>query len=429
MASLTQLRANLPTERSAGAAARVLDLIWPSTCLAAFLGLFAAWYLHLLEVPFAPIAAALTVAIVVHFAAFWILDTGAGQRAMPAVLTLVHVTGILALAYVWFLIGGPDVPAFLTFFALPMAAAAMAVGRWARLAAVSGTLLVLGLIVLLRAPELRWYFERLGLPMEALEHLPASLRSDSVHLDAVRSTAGMTMLSGLLGLSSLICVGLLSGRLAEEVLGLQHRLRRTVAALRGKRDLSFDLLNDSPLGEALLLADNGQLIFANDQYRSHRLEFPEVIQSRITGEGGRVRCSVRDEQGRLRSAIAHVRHLERDGARIAHVSIEDRSDVRQLAAALDCLADLIVIVDSADSIVYANVEARARFPQVQLGSSASSLNDPHLPNGWWRTARDTTAQRDLEIAGERFRGAVTHRRQDGDDAGLTVLALRKEARA
>src|SRR5580700_1097423 len=146
MSSEAQPSTTLTTETSPGAAARILDLVWPSTCLAAFLGLFAAWYLRLLEVPFAPIATALTAAIMVHFAAFSLLESETAPRTRAVVLAAVHVTGVLALGYVWFLIGGPDIPAFLVFFAFPVAAAAMTVGRWARLATVAGTLLVLGLI-------------------------------------------------------------------------------------------------------------------------------------------------------------------------------------------------------------------------------------------------------------------------------------------
>jgi|HubBroStandDraft_1064217.scaffolds.fasta_scaffold19846_1 PAS domain-containing protein len=427
MSSEAHPRAVLTADGSAGAAARIMDLVWPSTCLAVFLGLFGAWYLHLLEIPFTPVAAALCVAIGVHFIGFWILENGVGRRGATAVLAFVHATGVLALAYVWFVIGGPEIPAFLIFFALPVAAAAMTVGRWGRLATVGGTLLLLGLIVLLRASELRWYFERLGLPMETLDRLATMLRSDSVQLEGTRSAAGMTMFSCLLGLTSLICIGTLSGRLAEEALGFQQRLRRTLAALRGRRDLSLDLLNGSPLAEALLLADNGQLVFANTRFQALRLEFPEVVESRVRGDGGRVRCRLRDEEGRLRAAVAHVRHLERDGARIAHVSIEDRGDIRQLAAALDCLADMIVIIDAAEAIAYANAEAQARFPEARVGCPASALNDPNLPNGWWRTAAGTSTPRDLRIGPDRFRGAVTHRREDAGDAALTVVALRREA--
>ena len=427
MSSAAQPSTTLTTETSPGAAARILDLVWPSTCLAAFLGLFAAWYLRLLEVPFAPIATALTAAIMVHFAAFWLLESETAPRTRAIVLAAVHVTGVLALGYVWFLIGGPDIPAFLVFFAFPVAAAAMTVGRWARLATVAGTLLVLGLIVLLRASELRWYFERLGLPMDAVEFLASILRTNASHLDASRSIAATTLLSSVLALASFACIGVLSGRLAEEALEFQHRLRRTVAALRSRRDISLDLLNDSPLGEALLLADNGQMLFANARYRSCRPEFPEVIQSRVTGEGGRIRCALRDEEGRLHSAVAHVHHFERDGTRIAHVSIEDRSEIRQLAAALDCLAHLVIVIDSTDVIRYVNLEARSYFPEAQPGSATACLNHPNLSEGWWRTARDTSSPRDLQIAGVRFSGVVVHRADGANGPGLSVIALSRGA--
>ena len=405
--------------------AMAADVAWPLTCTTIFLGLFALWYLRLLDIPFAPIALALTAAIGVQFGAFWILEGAGRPGALPLAITVVHLVGVGVLGLTWVLIGGNGSTAFLLFFAAPVAAAAIALRGWVRLFNVVATIAMIALLALLQQPSVKWSLARRGLSTAWLDFL--SFGGGAVADGAQREPEAAIAIV-LIGAAALSCIAIFAARMAGTAGRLQERLRRTVWALRERHGRSLDALSASPFAEALVLPDSGQVVFANARFRALQLSYPDLLQARVAaGVDGSVECSFRDQHGMLHTAIAHIRHAAHDGGRVARISLEDRSELRRLVVATDCLTDLLILIDPAERIAYLNAATLRFFPEARLEGPAAALNRPDLPDGWWRTAPATTVPRNLELPGERLVGTVSHRPAAANAEALIVIALRRNS--
>ncbi|MGH8699768.1 MAG: hypothetical protein ACREVR_01145, partial [Burkholderiales bacterium] len=136
---------------------RVFDDVWLVTLFVVLLAIAVPWFLRLLDVPLGPVAWSLF-----GFGALYLVLSLWGDRlespaVMLAIIGLVQATGVLFLGLVWHLAGGAQNPVFLLAFAVPVVAGGMLLPHWqAHATAVLSVLTVLT-VVLMNAPELRWY--------------------------------------------------------------------------------------------------------------------------------------------------------------------------------------------------------------------------------------------------------------------------------
>ena len=425
---------------------RALDIVWPLIYVTTLLAVFLPWYLRLAEIEFAPIAWLVFAATSGYVLLSWLLELVDRTRVTTAGILTAHFLGVLVLGVIWFKLGSLHAPGFLLFFALPVLAGGIVLTRWGRPLTICITLAVVLTAAALQSPSLRWYGHQLGLPLDWLEVPAAWLGSGRT--EAQSSVApGVALVSLLLSAAALLAIDVCAGHLAVWPRQLHARLRRMIGALRQTEELALELMRSSPLPEAVVFADSGQIMLVNDCFRTTfglngveadprglfdvvRFRFPEPLQALVGGRDGSAECSYHAVDGHVHSAIAHVRHAEHQGEKVARISLENRTTEHRLAAALDALDDVVIITDAADLIVHANPTARRIFPEAMPGTpAATALQRPDLPQAWWNAPPETIVPRQLSLGGEELRGRVAHRAADPHVGATTVITLTRKERA
>lgn len=416
------------------------EWVWPMTFIAVLVALWIPWYLRALDVDIGAITWLLTVATGVHLlsapAAARIRDT----RAHDGAILALHALSFLVLGAVWIILGTMDVPLFVIFFAPPIIAAPMIRDLWGRAAAFGVALLVLLLAALLASPSLRWFGGQLGIPLGYLE--PIARRLTSLGVPAEQNVAP-TASAISLGLAAVALTALYAG--ASGFAAANRRtiewLNRTIAALRKDSGLALELLQSSPLPEALVLPESARIVIVNDRFRSVfaagaleveglrltdlvKLQFPEALERLVHSGDGTVDGSCPGSDGRIRDVRVHVRRSKHEEANVARVSFQDRTAERQFEGALDTLEIILLVLGADETLVYANAAARSLFAEAEPGAVAASvLRHADLPNSWWRAPDEGSIRREIAIAGNIYRGKVFCRRPEGLAEPFTVIAL------
>jgi PAS domain-containing protein len=419
---------------------RAVELVWPLTLIAILVALWVPWYLRLLDIDIGRVAWLLALTAGVHILLAPVLARGSATRMGAVVLLAIHGLSLLLLGIVWMLLGAMNQPLFLLFFAAPVLVAPTVRSAWGRATAFGLALAVVILTALVSSPSLRWYGAQIGLPLAILE--PVSALLPSLGAPAEQSIAPT---------AALVSIGLFAAALAalytcaSSLTAASRRgtagLRESLLILSKDKGLALELLDSSPLPEALVLPENTRIVRVNDRFRSAfgsegaltqglrlsetvKLQFPEALERLVLSGDGVLDARYTAADGRLREARIHVRRSRHEDAHVARVSFEDRTAVRLLEGALDAVDDVLLLLDADETLVYANTAARTLFPAAVSGASAAALlRRADLPETWWRAPLDASFPRQLSISGTEYRGKVCSRRLDGLSEPFTVIAL------
>jgi PAS domain-containing protein len=417
-----------------------VELVWPLTLIAILAVLWVLWYLRLLDIDIGRIAWLLALAAAVHILLAPVLARGSGARMGAVVLLAIHGLSLLLLGIVWMLLGAMNQPLFLLFFAAPVLVAPTVRGAWGRATAFGLALAVVILTALLSSPSLRWYGAQIGLPLTILDPVSALLSSLGTPAEqSIAPTAALVSI-GLFAAALAALYTCASGLTAASRRGTDW-LRESLVILSKDQGLALELLDSSPLPEALVLPESARIVRVNDRFRSvfasdgasmqglHlservKLQFPEVLERLVQSGDGVLDARYTAPDGRLREARVHVRKSRHEDAHVTRVSFEDRTAVRLLEGALDAVEHVLLLLDVDETLVYANTAARALFPVAVSGTKAMAfLRRTDLPETWWRTPLDTCFPRQLSISGTEYRGKVCSRRLDGLSEPFTVILL------
>jgi PAS domain-containing protein len=430
----------IPSDASPAPAERALESVWPMTFIAALVALWTPWYLRALDVDIGRIAWLLTLATGAHIIAWPLLADIRDTRVGSAALLTLHGLSLLVLGVVWILLGAMKMPLFLIFFAPPILAAPAARGVWERTTAFGLALPILLLAALLASPSLRWYGAQLGLPLTLLDPISARLGSFGAPSEENVAPTAAAVSLGLVG-AALAALYACASTFAAANRGAIEWLHQTIATLRKDKGLALELLQSSPLPEALVLPESARIVLVNDRFRSMfasaasategarlqelvKLQFPETLERLVQSGDGTVDGRCPGPDGRLREVRMHVRRSKHEEAHVARVSFEDRTAERQLEGVLDTIEVILLVLDGDGALLYANTAARAVFYKAARGAAAASaLHRPELPDRWWRAPEETTVPRQISISGKGYRGTVSCRKLDGLGEPFTVIAL------
>ena len=133
----------------------LLDDTWLLTIFAILLATVVPWLVSALDINFVAACLGLLALGAIHIS-FTIVGKPARAGERRPLLTLLHVAGILIVGFIWLNAGGLQNPAFLMVFVLPVVGAIF-LSRWQPYLMALLAILVIGVVALAQAPELRWY--------------------------------------------------------------------------------------------------------------------------------------------------------------------------------------------------------------------------------------------------------------------------------
>lgn len=398
----------------------LLDDLWLLTIFAVLFATAVPWLVSGLAIDLIAVAGGLVVLGAIHVA-LAALASNAPARGRR-LLTALHLSGVLAIAYIWPHAGGLQNPLFLAVFALPIVSSIF-LSRWHPYFVAALAAAVVVLIAAVEAPELRWY-------APGVDALAGWLQK----LLGVGSGSGALPFAGFYAPSDYFVVLLevfvtvmLACAVAAEYLGtVFERLHGQVAAAlveaeRGQQ-LWSAILEQLPLEALVVDADTCEICFASgaaharfeaadggligrDLFEVLRFSYPELVHELVSGSGGVAKPCMLRLGGRLAVAEIRVQHLAQKGRRLALVILEDVTESFCVKAALDVSEHAAIVVDAQGRVRTWNRPAAALFPDLAPDTEVARLL-PELPSTtrWWdpglggrRKAHVTVTQRVYQL--------------------------------
>ena len=330
-------------------------------------------------------------------------------------LTLMDVTGVILIGYIWQHVGALQNPAFLTVFVLPVIGASF-LSRWHPylMAAVSvGVVLV---VALAQAPELRWY-------ASGLLGSDAWLTWLFGHQSAVaqQSFPGFSAPSSfLIVLLEVFSIGLFACAVAAEYVSIVfERLSAHTALARTEaeraQELWSDLIEHLPLPALLIDPASLRIVACSDfagtylgggemplegrnLFKALCFSYPDIVYELIVGSGGAVPLTVIRVADQPRVTQVRVLHVLHHGHRLALLTIEDATEAFCLRAALDTSEYAALVIDAQGRLLAFNKPAKWLLAGAEVGADAARLlAQPNSSQRWWEPGLSNRRKMHIEI--------------------------------
>ncbi|HEY6484000.1 MAG TPA: PAS domain-containing protein [Steroidobacteraceae bacterium] len=394
----------------------LLDDVWLMTIVAILLATGIPWFASGFQVAIGRASWGLLALGGVHIA-FTLLAAPTRPHGpwRDRTLTLLDVAGVVLIGYIWQHVGALQNPLFLTVFALPVIGAIF-LSRWHPYLIAVISILVVTIVALSQAPELRWY--------------ASGIFGSEVWLNWLfgpQSAVAQPSFSGfyapssyLIVLLEVFAILLLACAVAAEYVGTiferlnAHIVMARTEAERGQ-ELWASLIERLPLPAILVDPDTLRIVASSEQASSYlrsgemplegrslfealQFSYPDIVQELIVGSDGGAPLTVIRIADQLHVTQARVLHIAHKGRRLALLTVEDATEVFCLKAVLDTSEYAALVIDARGRVLTFNKPAVGLFGSAEEGMDAAQLlpqPDGGLP--WWEPGLTGRRKMHIEI--------------------------------
>ena len=420
----------------------LLDDTWLLTIFAILLATVVPWLVSSLDINFVAACLGLLALGAIHIS-FTTIGKPARVAERRALLTLLHVAGIVVVGFIWLNAGGLQNPAFLIVFALPVVGAIF-LSRWQPYLMALLAIVVAGVVALAQAPELRWYVPGLNAVGASLAALLGQQGASSTFPGFYAPSAYYAVMLQVFAILAFSCA------VAAEYLGtIFERLHSHVDVARAEAERGQEfwttLVEAMPFPALLIDSDTLQIVCASHRsarfhnvesatgrtlFETIRFSYPEMVQELIAGTGGVVPLSMIKVDDRLRATEVLVRHLAQTGRRFALVVIQDKTEEFTAHAALDVSGQAMLVIDSQGRLLAFNKPAQALFTALDKDADAAELLSFNgMPPRWWEPGLTGRRKMHIEIGPRVYQVTCSASPLPGEDERLYVVAFLPMGRA
>jgi hypothetical protein len=394
----------------------LLDDLWLLTIVAILVASGVPWLTSGFEVDVEKASWGLLVLGGVHVAfSMLVSPTRPRGRWQETALTLLDICGVIVVGFIWQHVGALQNPLFLMVFVLPVVGAIF-LSRWHPFLIAAVSVLVVGVVALSQAAELRWYAS-------------AFIGGDAwlTWLFGRQYTVPQPSFAGfyapwnyLLVLLEVFAILLFACAVAAEYIGsIFERLNAHIVMARTEvergQELWASLIQRLPL-PALLVDPHTLRIDASSEFASSYLRagempldgrnlfealqfaYPETVQALIAGSDSGAPLTVIRVGDQLRVTRVRVLHVAQKGRRLALLTIEDTTEVFCLKAALDNAEYAALVLDARGRLLAFNKPALGLFGGAAVGADAALLVPPTVAGPrWWEPGLTGRRKMHLEI--------------------------------
>jgi PAS domain-containing protein len=413
---------------------RTLDAVVVLTIALAITAAAVPWFLRVSNLDFAPAVRGAFLLALGYAAAAAATDRLRSRRGLAAALALLQVAGVVALALLWHLVGGVEIPMFLLAFFLPVAGAAMLVPGWPSFAIALLSVASAVVVAVAESPGLRFDLAQMGLPLEpVLRFLPAARTAAGGFGPASRpSDPLVALIAFALLLPAFAAVARVVARSSR---ALESRTRAALAVLDPADNLFGAVARASGEPAVLVLADSGQVVRASETFRERMLLHGEDLPGRdvfdlvrflepakvrvLLAKGGELPFCFYDVGREPRVARLRVDAVSHRGARYANLVLHELIDLFYLKAALDGTGEPLLLIGPDERLRYFNLAASRLFGDLHFGQEAGPL----LGEGDWRADARPPAARRVQLGGRSYSAVAVEVRTPETVEPLTILRL------
>jgi PAS domain-containing protein len=392
----------------------LLDDIWLLTIVAILIATGVPWFVNGFEAEIGTATWGLLALGAIHIA-FTLLasPTPSHGRWRDRALTLLDIIGVVLIGFIWQHVGALQNPLFLAIFALPVIGAIF-LSRWHPYLIAAVSVVVVAIVALSRAPELRWVASGLF----GADTWLSALFGRQVAAAQPSFSGFYAPSSYLLVLLEVFTIAIFACAVAAEYLGTiferltaQSLLARSEAE-RGQ-ELWASMVERLPLPALLIETDTLRVVATSefaikylgceaDSPEGHglfevvRFSYPDIINELIVGSVSTSPVTAIRVDDQLRLTQLRVLHLAHKGRRLSLLTFEDATEVFCLKAALDTSEYAAVVVDARGRVLAFNKLIVGLFGGAVTGADVAQWlpqADPGLR--WWEPG--LTGRRKLHI--------------------------------
>jgi PAS domain-containing protein len=422
----------------------LLDDTWLLTIFGILIATTLPWVVSAFDVNFLAASLGLLALGAIHIA-FSMLSRPARAGERPALMTALHVAGVLIVGFIWMQVGGLQNPGFLMVFALPVVGAIF-LSRWQPYLMALLAVVVVGAVALAQVPELRWYAPGLNTAGAWL----ATLLGQEAAAANAPFRGFYAPSSYFVVLLEVFAILVFACAVAAEYLGtIFERLYTNVdlARVEAERGQQFwaTLIEELPLPALMVDIDTMQIVCASEEaarfcatepesgrdlFETIRFSYPEMIQEPIAKAGGVVPLSMIQVGDRLIATEIRVQHMAQKGRRLALVVIHDKSEEFTVRAALDASGQAALVIDAQSRILAFNKPALSLFPGIEKDVDASQLLSlTGTPERWWEPGITGRRKSHIEITPRIYEVTSSASPLPGEEEQLYVVTFLPVARA
>lgn len=397
-----------------------------------------------LEIDFAVCALGLLALAVIHVGfAVVAARMAARPELRTRLLSILHLLGVITVAFVWQRAGGLQDPLLLAVFVLPVIGAVF-ISRWQPYVTAAVSIVAVAVMAAGQGPAAAqppWYVPGLSAVAQWLSSIGSLSGGAGRPFAAFYAPAGYYAV--LLQVFAVVLFGCAVA--AEYLRTVYDRLNAQVAMARSEtlrsRGLWSALVEELPLAAALIDAETHEILCASAIARAKwgtrggaiagrrllevlQFSYPEAIEALIGGRDGVEPLCIIHLGGELRATEVRVQHIAQDGRRLALVTVSDTTEALCVRAALDAAEYAALVVDASGRVLAINRPARAVFPEAKPGGEVSRL----VPEGgagtsWWDPGMSRCKRMHLTVARRVYRVTATPVTLPGEEQRLYVIAF------
>ncbi|MGH8139232.1 MAG: hypothetical protein ACREVV_13720 [Steroidobacteraceae bacterium] len=430
----------------------LLDDIWLLTIGAILIATGVPWFASGFEVEIGTASWGLLALGGIHIAFTMLASpTRSHGRWRDRTLTILDVAGVILIGFIWQHVGALQNPMFLTVFALPVIGAIF-LSRWHPYLIAIVSVLVVGVVALIQAPELRWYASGL-------------FGNDDwfTRLFGQASAAAQPSFSGfyapssyLLVLLEVFAIVLFACAVAAEYVGTiferlnAHIVMARTEAERGQ-ELWAGLIERLPVPALLIDPDTLRVVASSEfaiiylragelplegrnLFEALQFSYPDIVQELIVGSDGGAPLTVIRIADQLRVTQVRVLHVAHKGRRLALLTIEDATEVFCLKAALDTSEYAALVIDARGRVLAFNKPAAGLFGggelAVEVGVDAATLlSQPEAGLRWWEPGLTGRRKMHIEIGPRIYQVTSSAIALAGEEERIFTVSFLPVARA
>jgi PAS domain-containing protein len=425
----------------------LLDDIWLLTIVAILLAIGIPWLSGGFEVRVWVAGWALLALGAIHVAFTFLASRASPGRWHDFALTLLNAIGVMLIGFVWAHVGAFQNPLFLMVFVLPVFGSIF-LSRWHPFLIALLSILVVGIVALSRAPELRSYasgFLGTGVWLAKLFGRQG--------LDTEGSFAGFYAPTGyLVTVLEIFAIVLFACAVAAEYIGaIFERLLANSMMARSEsekaQELWASLIERLPVPGVLIDPASLRIVGCSDAARTYlksgevslegrgifevaRFSFVDLVQELIAGAVGTASVTaihIADEVRLTQVRVLPVIHKKR---RLALLTLEDVTEAFCLRAAWDTSEYAALLVDALGRIRAFNKPAAALFGGVKVGVNAEQLLSQLVAGlPWWEPGLTRRRKMHIEIDSRIYEVTSSEIVLPGEEQRLYSVSLLPVARA
>jgi hypothetical protein len=420
----------------------LLDDTWLLTIFAILLATALPWLLSGFNVDFVAVSLGLLALGAIHFS-FSTLARPSRRAQRRSVMTALHITGVIVVAFIWMNAGGLQNPAFLMVFALPVVGAIF-LSRWQPYAMALVAIALAATVALAQIPELRWYVPGLGAVGAWLGSVFNEGRSAAPFRGFYAPSSYYIVLLQVFSILMLACA------VASEYLGtIFDRLHSHLDVARAEAESGqtfwSTLIEDLPVPTFLVEPDTLRIVCSSERALNFcstppaqnrtlldtvHFSYPDVIQQLIAGDGGLSPLTMIHVGDRLFATEVWIHHTSQKGRRLALVAIEDKTDDFTLRAALDVIGQAALLIDTRGRIFAFNKPSLALFPGLEKNADAATLLSlAGMSARWWEPGITGRRKMHVEISPRIYQVTTSALPLPGEEDQLYVVTFLPVARA